>query len=210
MTALQRLGWIFAAAIAGVLLASGFQGAVDKVATVDLGSMVEGSNLGKANQTEFEHMKDLRQDLLKFLADNRVLTVEQATNLRTLWLKENPTAQEKATFESLKADIVAQAKKNNELGQKPNLTPEDRTLLQEYASRSATIEQIGNQWLDDFRDEIAQWAQDRRADTLQKAKAAAQSVAKAQGYSLVFDSTVAIFASNDLTDEALKAMNAAK
>jgi Skp family chaperone for outer membrane proteins len=210
MTKLQRLGWIISAAVLGVLLASGFQGSMDKVATVDLNSMVETSDMGKAGQADFDKMKDGREGLLKFLDDTRVLTIDQANTLRTLWLKPAPTAAETASLERLKADVVAQAKKNVELSTKPNLTAEERTLLQEYASRSAAIEQVAGQWLDEFRQEMRGWAEQRKADTLKKAKAAAQQVAKAQGFSLVFDSSVAVYAANDLTDEALKTMNANK
>lgn len=210
MVNFQRLGWIVAAAVFGILAASGFQGGFEKVATVDLSTMVETSDLGKANIAVLEAMKSSREGLLKFMDDNRVLTPEQSRNLRTLWLKDNLTDADKATLDRLKADIVAQAKKNVELSTKANLTPEERSLLQEFSSRSATTEQVAGEWFNDFRQEIQQSAQDRRIDTLNKARAAAQSVAKLQGYTLVFDNSVAVYAANDLTADALKAMNAKK
>ncbi len=210
MNKIDRLGWIVAAAILGIILACGFRDSFDKVATVDLASMVETSDLGKSNIAALNTMKTAREDLLKFIDDNRVLTNDQATNLRTLWLKDAPSAADKASLESLKADIVASAKKNVELGQKPNLTPEERTLLQEYANRSASMERLAQQWYQEFSQEIQQSAQDRRVDTLTKAKAAAQGVAKTQGFTLVFDNSVGVYAANDLTADALKAMNAAK
>jgi Skp family chaperone for outer membrane proteins len=70
------------------------------------------------------------------------------------------------------------------------------------------MEQLAQQWWDEFRQEIQQSAQDRRVDTLNKARSATQAVGKAGGYTLVFDSSVAVYAANDLTAEALKAMNA--
>lgn len=210
MNKIERLGWIVAAAILGVILASGFQGSFDKVATVDLASMVETSDLGQANIAALNTMKTAREDLLKFIDDSRVLTSEQAQKLRTLWLKDAPAAADTASLESLKAEITAAAKKNVELGQKPNLTPEERTLLQEYANRSASMERLAQQWYQEFSQEIQQSAQDRRVDTLTKAKAAAQGVAKTQGFSLVFDNSVGVYAANDLTADALKAMNAKK
>jgi Skp family chaperone for outer membrane proteins len=204
----QRLGWIVAAAVIGVIAASGFSDSLDKVATVDLSSIVETSDLGKSNIAALEVMKDTREALLKFIDENRVLTMAQARDLRILWLKEGASAADKTALDSLKADIVASAAKNVALGQKRDLTPEERTLLQEYANRSAAMEQVAGQWFQDFSQEIQQSAQSRRVDTLTKAKAAAQSVAKTQGYTLVFDSTVGVYAANDLTAEALKAMNA--
>jgi Skp family chaperone for outer membrane proteins len=204
---MQRLGWIVAAAILGVITASGFKDGFDKVASVDLSIMVETSNLGKANIAALEAMKTTREDLLKFVDENRVLTMEQAKNLRTLWLKESPAAADAAALNTLKKGIEAQAAKNDEISKKTALTPEERTQLQEYARWSAAMEQTAGQWWDEFRQEIQQSAQDRRVDTLNKAKAAAQKVGKAGAYDLVFDSSVAVYAANDLTAEALKAMN---
>lgn len=208
MRSLDRLGWIVAAAIVGLIAAAGFQGSLDKVAMVDLSRMVETSNLGKSNIAALESMKGIREDLLKFIDDTRVLTIDQAKNLRALWLKESATPADKAALDTLKAEINLQATKNKELGQKPNLTAEERTLLQEYANRSAAMEQLAGQWYQEFSQDIQKSAQDRRVDTLNKAKAAAQSVAKAQGYTLVFDNSVAVYAANDLTEPALQAMNA--
>jgi Skp family chaperone for outer membrane proteins len=204
----QRLGWVVAAAVLGLVVASGFQSSLDKVATVDLSTMVETSDLGKANIAALDAMKTSREGLLKFIDDNRVLTMDQANNLRTLWLKESPSAQDTANLNSLKADIDASAKKNVALGTKRDLTPEERTLLQEYASRSAAMEQLAGQWYQEFMQEIQSSAQQRRADTLTKAKAASQTVARVQGYTLVFDSSVGVYAANDLTADALKSMNA--
>lgn len=210
MTTFQKLGWVIAAAVLGVIAASGFQGGFDKVAIVDLNRMIETSEMGKKHSADLTAMTTAREGLLKFIDDNRVLTLDQANALRGLWLKDNPTANDTATLNRQKADIEAQAKRNVELSTKANLTPEERTLLQEYASRSASMERLAGDWYDEFRQEIQASAQQRRIDTLNKAKDAAKSVAKAQSFTLVFDSSVAVYSANDLTDEALKAMNAQK
>ena len=208
MITFQRLGWIVAAAVIGVIAATGFQAGFEKVGIVDLSRMVETSELGKRNIAALDAMKNSREGLLKFIDTNRVLTLDQANQARGLWLKDAPAAADTATLNRLKADIEAQAKKNIEISTKANLTPEERTLLQEYASRSASMERLTAEWFDEFRQEIQGSAQQRRMDTLNKARVAAQGVAKAGSYTLVFDSSIAVYAANDLTDEALKAMNA--
>ncbi len=210
MMSIERLGWVLAAAVAGVMLASGFQGSIDKVASVDLSNLVANSDRGKANQADFDKMKSNRETLLKFIDETRVLTVQQANDLRTIWTKETPTTADTQTMERMKADIVAMGKRNQELSGKANLSPEERTLLQEYASRSAAMEQLTASWLEEFRQEVQQWAQGKQVDTNNRAKAASQEVAKAQGFTLVFDTSVAVYAANDLTADALKAMNAKK
>lgn len=208
MTRFEKLGWIVAAAVVGLMAASGFQTGMDKVATVNLQNLVDTSTLGKANSATFDKMKAAREGLLQFMDENRVLTMDQATQLRDLSLKDTLTTEEKAKLERIKADVIAQAKRNLELSNKPNLTPEERQLLQEYSSRSAAIENLENQWVEEFRGQMQQWAIDKKVESLNIAKATAKAIAKEKGYSLVFDQSVALYSPNDLTEDTLKAMNA--
>src|SRR5579862_4123487 len=146
----QRLGWVVAAAILGVFAASGFQGSFQKVASVDLENLVETSDLGKTNLAAFNATQTTYNQLLGFVDENRVLTIDEAKKLRELWLKETPGAVDKASLESLKASIVAETKQNDLLSGKPNLTPEERIQLQAFSSRSAQTEQLEAQWYQEF------------------------------------------------------------
>jgi Skp family chaperone for outer membrane proteins len=89
----SQIGWVAAAALIGIAAASGFQDNTVKIAVVDIAKVVEQSTLGKANQDAFSKMKKNREELLQFIDDNRVLTNEQAQDLRTLWLKDTPTPE---------------------------------------------------------------------------------------------------------------------
>ena len=206
----SQLGWVAAAALIGVAVASGFQDTSVKIAVVDIAQVVEKSNLGKANQELFATMKKNREDYLQFIDDNRVLTNEQAQELRTLWLKDNPTAEEKARMDRIKADVIASYKKWNEKGtQTTALTAEDRVLLDEYAKRGQAMELLARRLFNDFSNEMQAWADKRKVESIEKARTAIQSIAKAQGYTIVFEVGVAPYGANDLTAPALQAMNAA-
>lgn len=205
----SQLGWVAAAALIGVAVASGFQDTSVKIAVVDIAQVVEKSNLGKANQDLFGTMKKNREDYLQFIDEYRVLTNEQAQELRTLWLKDNPTADEKARMERIKADVVASFKKWNEIGTKTtSLTAEDRVLLDEYAKRGQAMELLARRLFNDFSNEMQGWADKRKVESIEKARVAIQSIAKAQGYTIVFEVGVAPYGANDLTTPALQAMNA--
>ncbi|MCC7230260.1 MAG: OmpH family outer membrane protein [Fimbriimonadaceae bacterium] len=205
---LTKLGWIAAIALVTVWVGSGFQEGANKIAVVDIAKVVEQSNHGKANQDAFAKMKKAREDLLQFIDDNRVLTNEQAQDLRNLWLKDNATAEEKSKVDRIKADVVASNKKWTELGQKPNLTPEDRTLLDEYAKRGQNMEVVARKWYGDFTNEMQAWADKQKVTSIEKARTAIQTVAKQQGFTIVFEIGIAPYGANDLTAPALQAMNA--
>ena len=204
----SQIGWVAAAALIGIAAASGFQDNTVKIAVVDIAKVVEQSTLGKANQDAFSKMKKNREELLQFIDDNRVLTNEQAQDLRTLWLKDTPTPEEKTRLDRIKADVVASAKKWTELGSKPTLTAEDRALLDEFAKRGQNMELVARRWYTDFTNEMQNWADKQKASSIERARTAIQTVSKAQGYTIVFEVGIAPYGANDLTQPSLQAMNA--
>lgn len=208
MNKISQIGWVAAVAMAGIAITSGFQDTSNKIAVVDIAQVVEKSNHGKANQDTFAKMKKNREDLLQFLDDNRVLTTEQAQELRGLWLKDAPTGDEKNRTERIKADVVASNKKWTELSGKSTLTAEDRALLDDYAKRGQNIELVARRWYNEFTNEMQSWADKQKVASIEKARGAIQSVAKTQGYTIVFEVGIAPYGANDLTQPALLAMNA--
>jgi hypothetical protein len=155
-------------------------------------------------------MKTAREGLLEFIDQYRILTIEQANRLRELMLKMEKTKPEEAELDRLKADIVATSKRSAELATKPNYTPEERTLVEEYSRRSQTMNETSTRWLREFSDEVQNWVAASREQNYQKAKAAAAEVAAKDGYTMVIEGSVAVFGANDITDLSLAAMNAKK
>lgn len=202
------MGWACAALLGGFIVVSGFQDANQKIGVVDLATVVEQSNFGKQNQTAFTQMKSSREGVLEFVDTYRVLTAEQATRFKDLSVKPSITEAEKAELERIKADVIAADKKSKELNTKQNLTPEERTLMQEYANRSQGLELTAQRWYREFTTELQQWTEKQKIDSINKARDAVREVARTQGYSVVFESSVAPYGANDLSDAALKAMNA--
>ncbi len=125
-------------------------------------------------------------------------------------IKPTPTAEEKAELDRIKADVMAADKKNKELSVKTNLTPEDRALIEEYSKRANNMEMTAGRWLREFTNELQTWADKQKLASLDRARVAVQEVAKAQGFTIVFEVGVAPYGANDLTDASLKAMNAKK
>ncbi len=181
-----------------------------KVGVVDITKVVEQSDFGKANQQTFGQMKTAREGVLEFVDTYRVLTTEQATRIKDLSIKPTVTAEEKAELERIKAEVMAADKKNKELSTKVNLTPEDRALIQEYSNRANSMENQAQRWLREFTQELQAWADKQKLSSLDRARAALTEVGKAQGFTVIFEVGVAPYGANDLTDAALKAMNAKK
>lgn len=209
----QRLawsGWVVAAGLLGIMLGSGFQAPTLKLGAVNVNIVIDKSEEGKSTQKQFQQMKLAREGVLQFMDDYRVLTTEQAIRLRELSIKLERTKQEEAESERIKSEVIAASKKSKELAIKANLTPEDRTLVEEYSRRSTTINDLANRWLREFTDEVQTFIAAKKEENLEKAKAAINEVAAKEGYTMVIESSVAVYGANDLTDQSLAAMNAKK
>jgi len=206
----EKIAYLVAASALGVLFATGFQGSEGKMAVVDISQVVEQSDFGKKNQEDFNAMKAAREGVLEFIDQYRVLTNEQALKLKELSLKPNATAAEKAELETLKNTVKLSETKSKELSIKNPLTPEERTLMQEFAQRSQMMETVAQRWFRDFTNEMQQWADKQKVASIERARQCVNEVAKAGGYSIVLESGVAPYGANDLTQAALKAMNAKK
>jgi Skp family chaperone for outer membrane proteins len=202
-----QLGWVLFLATLAVLLGTAFQGPSEKIGVADVNRLMDESDFGKSIKTQLDAMRANREEILTFIDQNRVVTVEQANQIKDLTLKANRSKEDQARLDSTKADVVASNKKWTELATKPNLTPEERTLLQEYADRAQKANEIGSRMLNDFSSDINAWIEKQKAESGRRARTAVQNVAKQQGFTLVYDSVFTPFGANDLTDPALTQMN---
>jgi Skp family chaperone for outer membrane proteins len=205
---IYKFGSALALLLMGILVGGGFQAATEKTGVVDINSLIETSNFGKSVRETLDKMRSAREDVLGFIDSNRVLTLEQATRLRDLTLKMDRTAAESAEIDTLKAQVVVANKKWMELATKGTLTPEERTLQQEYADRAQKMSDLGTRWVRDFTNDIDAWLDKQKADSASRAREAINATAKAQGYTMVYDKAFAPYGANDITDPSLAAMNA--
>jgi Skp family chaperone for outer membrane proteins len=204
------VGWFIAALLGGVLIGGGFQGDAQKIGVVDFANVVEKSDYFKTNKSQLDKMKEDREGLLEFLFTYKVAMAEQAQKLKDLILKENGTAADKAEIEKVKGDVMAADKTDKQLATKPNPTPDETALMTEYGRRKRATDELLGRWRDEFETQLQQKFNQVRSDSMDRGKAAMQEIGKAGGYTVIFRSDVAVYGANDLTDAALKAMNAKK
>lgn len=208
-TMMGRLGWAAAAALGAVLLVGGFQAQSEKTGVVDMNKVITDSKLGARNQNTIRSMVASRQALLTFVDSTRILTAEQAQKLKAYATKDTAlTDVEKRDEEKIKADVQTAVKNFNQLNQKPNPTEDDRRLLSEYNQRiEDTVKQL-KAWQDEFTEGLQAKGAEFRALEIAKAKEALTEVSKKGGFSVVLENQIAPFGANDLTADAIKAMDA--
>jgi Skp family chaperone for outer membrane proteins len=207
---ISQLGWVAAIAMAGVMIGSGFQGATQKIGVADLPKIVEGSDFYKQNEVTYNDFVAKRRTVLDFFNTYKVLTTEQTNRIQELSLKDNPTPQEKAELDRIKQDVVAQDKRSKELTIKPSPTPEEVTVLQDFAHRTQAMGQTFDQLQQTYQGDIQQKRDQIQQAAADKARDAIRQVGKDQAFTVIMSSAAAPYAANDVTDAAIKAMNAAK
>src|SRR3954447_26453289 len=104
---IEHLGWVVAAALAGILIAGGFQTPTLKFGIADLGKVAEGSDYYKQSQATFDDYVNRRKGVLEFYNTYGVVTSDEAKRIRELSLKTDINAQEKAELDRLKQQVIA-------------------------------------------------------------------------------------------------------
>jgi Skp family chaperone for outer membrane proteins len=203
-------GWLVAGALVLGMAVSGFQPAQAKFGTVDMQKILSDSATGKKIRDDMQTEFNLRQGLLEFVDTHKVLSMDQAGKLRDLTLKANPTDAEKSELQKVKDAIIADGKQYNALMVKQNITEAERTQLSEFNNRRNNIQQLLQQWNQEFSQELSELQDQKIDDVLRKARDQVQALGKKDGYSVVFPSNVAVYGANDLTDAAIKAVDAAR
>jgi len=167
--------------VGALIIAPGFQNNAEKYAAVDITKVLEDSNLGKAQNEKLRNAWQVRSDILNFVRENPCLTNEQANDLLTLSLKENLTAAEKTKLEATKTAVRDAAKQ-----------------LQTLVTRNEV-----------FNNDMDSLGSTLREEAIAQVRAKIGEVAKRQGFTMVFESSVLVYSSTDLTPEVVKAVNAA-
>lgn len=206
----ERLGWIVAAALAGGMVGMGFQGAAEKTGTVDVGKVVNDSDFIKKQIDTLKAMHAARLGVVDFVKANPHMKADAITKFKDLSLKDNPTAADKADLERLKQDAQAGESSYRALAQKDKPTPDDlkqmEALNRQKDENSAALDKLSN----DFNTEMQAKQEALRSDVSNRAKDAIQTAGKQQGYTIIFTNELAPYSANDITADALKAMNSKK
>jgi Skp family chaperone for outer membrane proteins len=203
---LDKLGWVVAAGLAGAMFGMGLQPASPKFASVDIAKVFDQSDQTRTSRAELQDFQTSRLEILTFLQQNQAMKPDDAKKYAQLSVKAPKTPADDTELTRIKADAENASTRQRGLSFKQNPTAEDTKELSDFGARAAqNHELIGN--LDQqFRAETEQKQKSLMDVSMQKVRDAIRDVASKQGYTIVFSSETAPYASNDLTADALKAV----
>jgi Skp family chaperone for outer membrane proteins len=203
----KYLGWVVAAALIGIVAATGFQTGTVKIGVVDTSKVFTESEFYKTQADGLQALGQSRRDMITFVDQYKTFTVEQASRYHELSLKPTPTSAEKTELDGIKKAVQVSDARLKELSQKANPTAAETTEINELSRRGQTTVDTAQRWVREAQDEFETQRQKLIKDGGDKVREAVKLIAAAQSYTIVFTSDVAPYGANDLTAEALKAMN---
>lgn len=206
----KYFGWIVAAAIVAVGVGAGFETQGTKIGVVDLAKVFNESDYAKGQTDSLKSVGAIRQGMLEFADTYRTFTPEQANRFHDLSVKATATAADKAEIEKIKNDVMASDKRLKDLQTKTSPTAAEAAELSELTRRTQMTQDTVQRWSREFNDELGQLQGKLRQDALDRVRDAVKQVGSAQGYSIIFTTDMAPYGANDVTADALKAMNAKK
>lgn len=136
-----------------------------------------------------------------------MLSAEDQAQLGTLLAKTPQSDQDKATITQLQQKSTQAVQDLAALQQKPNPTQDDLTRMAQLKQQ----QDAGQQALQDvgkgYQDQMQKANDDLSQKLTQEVRVAITEVAKVRGLAVVFDSSVAVYTSNDITDAVVKQLN---
>ncbi len=196
------------AASAAAFALLGFQQGQERTGTVNISQLIQKSSLGQKNTQRLESAFRRRQNFLAFLEQNPLLERAQVDQLKALELKETLTTAETEEQTRLKAAAAAALREFNELNMKTTPTEADRQKLDVYNERSRAMSGVIEGIASEFNQDVQKLRDEVRQGETAASQKAIQEAAKKAGVTIAFTAEIAPYAANDLTDEAVKIMNA--
>jgi len=206
----DKMGWFVAVALAGVMCGTGFKAPGDKVGSVDINKVFMDSDYSKKQQETLRTAKATRVAVLELINTYRVMKPEDALRFHDLSIKDKPIADDK-----VEQDKISQSAKDADatyraLATKSSPTPAELAQIEEFNRRKDALAQLQQKWTQEFNEQMGALNEKVQNDALAKVRDIVSQVAKDQGFSVVFNSQVAPYSANDITDAATKLMNKAK
>ncbi len=177
------------------------------IGSVDIARLQTGSTRKARYDTELRTLADRLDSAFKVQAQNLMLNQADQNELGTLLNTPRPTDADRARVTALETKATANAQRLVDLQQKKDPTPADTaqlgTLSDMNAAGQKTVQDIGA----GYQAQIKKLHDDDDAAFTQAVKESINAVAQQRGLTVVFTSDVAVYTTNDITDDVIKRIN---
>jgi len=182
-------------------------GAGPTIGSVDITRLQTQSTKKVKYDADLHAMADRLDAAFKQQAASVMLSSTDQTELGTLLSKARPTDPDRARITALQTQASQTAQELIALQQKKDPTPADTARLgvlnDMYAAGQKTLQAIG----DGYQAQLKTLSDSDNTAFTASVKEAISAVAQQRGLSVVFTSDIAVYTTNDITDEVIKRIN---
>lgn len=200
--------------VAAIAFTVGFQQGQEKVATVNLEKVMIECNLGVAAKNKISARKKVLEDMVKYLDANNVMSVEQATKIRDLTMKEPQTDADRAQLAAVQNEVKKSMDSWNALLEKKSPTKEELDEMNKLNANRTAMDGFLKGLQGDLQRDFANYQGTQTEEVYKAAKAAVKETAAKKGFTIVLDQTAVVYSvnesTNDITADATKAVGAGK
>lgn len=144
---------------------------------------------------------------LQTQSNSVMLSKPQQARLGELLAKTNRTDPENAEMTALQAQSTKDFQELTILQQKKDPAATDTTRMDALTKQYQAGQQALREIAEGYQSQIQKQTEGFSNELTSSVKAAISDVAKQRGLSVVFDSSVAIYTTNDITDDVVKRLN---
>ena len=177
------------------------------IGSVDIARLSTGSTRKAKYDTELRTLADRLDATFKVQAQNLMLTAPDQNELGTLLATPRQTDSQRARITALETKAVANAQQLVDLQQKKDPTPADTAQLGALSDMNAAGQKIVQDIGAGYQTQLKKLSDDDNVAFTQAVKDAISAVAQQRGLTVVFTSDVAVYTTNDITDDVIKRIN---
>ena len=175
--------------------------------SVDINKIQAQSTKKTKYDADLHALADKLDFQFKQQAASVMLTEAEQTELGTLLGKNNLSDSDRASITALQTKSTKDAQELTDLQQKKEPTPTDTNrlaaLTNQYQAGQQALQKIG----DNYQAQIKALSDKDNAEFTQNVREAIAAVAQQKGLAVVFTADIAVYTTNDITDDVVKRIN---
>lgn len=177
------------------------------IGSVDIARLQVGSTRKAKYDTDLRTLADRLDASFKLQAQNLMLSLADQNELGTLLNTPRPTDSDRAKVTALETKATANAQRLVDLQQKKDPTPADTAQLGALSDMNAAGQKIVQDIGAGYQTQLKKLSDDDNTAFTAAVKEAINAVAQQRGLTVVFTSDVAVYTTNDITDDVIKRIN---
>ena len=177
------------------------------IGSVDINRLQVGSTRKAKYDADLRTLAERLEAALKTQATNLMLDLSDQNELGTLLTNSRPSTSDQARIATLEAKATANAQRLIDLQQAKSPTPADTAQLGQLNDLNSNGQKIVQDVAAGYQSRLKKLNDEDTAAFTQAVKEAITATAQQRGLTVVFTSDIAVYTTNDITDDVIKRIN---